>query len=93
MNTDTQARIVHVVAWEFDGGGGMWWYPDEADAQNAYRDELRNCAEFKENQWKATIFSARIPSSWKRDTVTTEIDQWLWQSGLPVVGSIIDFRK
>lgn len=73
-------KTVHVVAWEFEGGGGFDWYPHKEHADKAYVEELKNVEAFKESNWKATQFSVEIPSEWDRDKTTDEIDGWIWNT-------------
>lgn len=67
-------RLVHVVAWHYDGGAGFDWYlqPDKADL--AFEEEKKNCHEFRTDEWEAYRFDfeAGDPLS---PSITDEIDR------------------
>jgi hypothetical protein len=70
----SEARTVHVVAWQSAGGAGFDWYADQDAAARAFADEEKNVAEFAGDEWTAFMFEVDVPGG-MQDVVAFIDDQ------------------
>lgn len=70
--------LVHVVAWQYNGGAGFDWYLKPAHADKAYQEELANCKGLEDEGWSAYRFDFQAKSDdHTGDAITEEIDAQL----------------
>jgi hypothetical protein len=66
--------IVHVVAWEYEGGGGFDWYYEEEKADEAFEKEQFNVKELVGSNWTAFRFNVDVGDLTDQDQITALID-------------------
>lgn len=67
-------KTVHVIAWEYDGGGGFCWYRNESDMLAELPRELEYEKVYSSDNWRVKNFPVNVPLD--RDP-TDFIDQYI----------------
>jgi len=69
-----EEKTVHVVAWEYDTGGGFDWYHTAVGADEAFEEEKSNAEDLKKENWTAFRFDVVVSNALTSDEITSEID-------------------
>lgn len=64
---------VHVIAWQYAGGAGFNWYTDKREAEEAFAEEERVCAQMRDSLWKSYRFDLQVGSMLMKDEITALI--------------------
>lgn len=64
---------VHVIAWQYAGGAGFHWYEDKLEADEAFADEQRLCAQMQDRLWKSCRFEVEVDALLMKDEITALI--------------------
>jgi hypothetical protein len=64
---------VHVIAWQYAGGAGFHWYADKLEADEAFADEQRLCAQMQDRLWKSCRFEVAVDALLMKDEITALI--------------------
>jgi hypothetical protein len=73
LKMESKMKTVHVVAWEFESGGGFDWYRTEEAADTYFEKEKVNCDHFHEDNWEAVQFSWVVGSGLTNEEVTEKL--------------------
>lgn len=63
MKGGNKSITVHVVAWEYNGGGGFEWYRNSEYADTSFNQEKKNVVALAKDNWQAYRFDARVRST------------------------------
>lgn len=66
-------KLVYVVAWEYDTGGGFDWYHSEELADKYFEEEKINCEEFWEDHWEVRQFTCEFSPDLSNEEITEAI--------------------
>lgn len=69
--------MIHVLAWQYNGGGGFDWVTDLNDIQDEYEQEKKNTEKLWYSKWECCLLEYVVSSL---ETATDEIDRSLWEN-------------
>jgi hypothetical protein len=68
-----EEKVVHVVAWKYDGGAGFDWFHDAESADRAFEEEKKNTEQFEGASFTAYRFDVTVHTLIPHE-ITTEIE-------------------